>query len=128
MNLKKCLLTNNAFYKVAQKHTVKGIVARSTGANNPYISRYVQPDDGLLGKNKYNNSWNQGKPDGRSVCVHAFIDKLADSSASTYQTLPWDIAGWHSGADAAAKAKRTISRATTQTFSNMSDLKFARTV
>lgn len=70
----------------------------STGANNPFLSRYVGPDDGNLGVNKYNNHWNQPKPDGRSVCVHAFIGYLKDKvGIATYQTLPWDHVGWHSG-------------------------------
>ena len=65
----------------------------STGANNPWLKRYVGPDDGLLGKNQYNNHWNQ--PMDREVCVHAFIGKLADGTVATYQTLPWDYRGWH---------------------------------
>jgi N-acetyl-anhydromuramyl-L-alanine amidase AmpD len=81
MKLRKLLLTN-------------------TGANNPWLKRYVGPDDGLLGKNQYNNHWNQNKPGGRQVCVHAFIGKLADGSIATYQTLPWNHRGWHAGGDA----------------------------
>ena len=72
-------------------------MVHSTGANNPYLKRYVGPDDGLLGKNQYNNHWNQDKPDGRQVCVHGFIGKLADGSIATYQTLPWNHRGWHAG-------------------------------
>ena len=72
-------------------------MVHSTGANNPFLKRYVGPDDGLLGKNQYNNHWNQDKPDGRQVCVHGFIGKLADGSIATYQTLPWNHRGWHAG-------------------------------
>ncbi|MGI6169236.1 MAG: N-acetylmuramoyl-L-alanine amidase, partial [Christensenellales bacterium] len=54
-------------------------------------------DDGLLGKNQYSNHWNQDKPDGRQVCVHGFIGKLADGTIATYQTLPWNHRGWHGG-------------------------------
>jgi len=61
------------------------------------LKRYVAPDDGLLGKNQYGNHWNQDKPDGRQVCVHAFIGKLEDGSIATYQTLPWNHRGWHAG-------------------------------
>lgn len=75
-------------------------MVHSTGANNPNLKRYVGPDDGLLGKNEYNNHWNQDKPGGRQVCVHAFIGKLADGSIATYQTLPWNHRGWHAGGDA----------------------------
>lgn len=105
-NLKKCLLTENACYKANRKHEVKGILVHSTGANNPNLCRYVQPDDGLLGKNKNNNSWNQATPDGRQVCVNAFIGKLANGSVATYQTLPWEIVGWHNGSGDETKAKR----------------------
>lgn len=91
---------NNACYKAGKTIKPKGIMVHSTGANNPWLKRYVGPDDGLLGKNQYNNHWNQDKPGGRQVCVHAFIGKLADGSIATYQTLPWNHRGWHAGGDA----------------------------
>lgn len=97
MNLKKLIFTQNACYKAGRTIDVKGIMVHSTGANNPNLRRYVGPDDGLLGKNQYNNHWNQDKPDGRQVCVHGFIGKLADGSIATYQTLPWNHRGWHGG-------------------------------
>jgi hypothetical protein len=97
MNLRKLIFTNNACYKAVRTITVKGIMVHSTGANNPNLKRYVGPDDGLLGKNEYNNHWNQDKPGGRQVCVHAFIGKLADGTIATYQTLPWNHRGWHAG-------------------------------
>ena len=97
MTLHKLILTENACYKAGKKITPKGIMVHSTGANNPRLSRYVGPDDGLLGPNKYDNHWNTAKPDGREVCVHAFIGKLADGTVATYQTLPWDHRGWHAG-------------------------------
>ncbi|WP_341876911.1 N-acetylmuramoyl-L-alanine amidase [Defluviitalea saccharophila] len=100
MKLYKLILTNNACYKAGKTITPKGIMVHSTGANNPWLKRYVGPDDGLLGKNQYNNHWNQDKPGGRQVCVHAFIGKLADGSIATYQTLPWNHRGWHAGGDA----------------------------
>ena len=97
MNLHKLLLTNNACYKAGKTITPRGIMVHSTGANNPNLKRYVGPDDGLLGKNQYNNHWNTDKPGGRQVCVHAFIGKLADGTIATYQTLPWNMRGWHCG-------------------------------
>ncbi|WP_265446284.1 N-acetylmuramoyl-L-alanine amidase [Acetivibrio straminisolvens] len=100
MKLYKLILTNNACYKAGKTIKPKGIMVHSTGANNPWLKRYVGPDDGLLGKNQYNNHWNQDKPGGRQVCVHAFIGKLADGSIATYQTLPWNHRGWHAGGDA----------------------------
>jgi N-acetyl-anhydromuramyl-L-alanine amidase AmpD len=95
MNLHKLIFTKNACYKAGKKITPKGIMVHSTGANNPDLKRYVGPDDGLLGKNKYNNHWNKAMV--RQVCAHAFIGKLADGSIATYQTLPWDHRGWHCG-------------------------------
>ncbi len=96
MNLRKQLATKNDCYKAGTKRkSTKGIFWHSTGANNPNLKRYVGPDDGLLGKNQYNNHWNQ--PMSRRVCVHAFIGKLADGSIATYQTLPWTMRGWHAG-------------------------------
>lgn len=92
MNLHKLLLTNNPCYKAGKKLNVKGVMVHSTGANNPNLKRYVGPDDGLLGKNQYGNHWNNSK---LRKCVHAFIGKLADGTIATYQTLPWDMRGWH---------------------------------
>jgi N-acetylmuramoyl-L-alanine amidase len=100
MNLHKLILSQNACYKAGRTIVPKGIMVHSTGSNNPYLKRYVGPNDGLLGKNQYNNHWNQYKPDGRQVCVHAFIGKLANGSIATYQTLPWNHRGWHAGGTA----------------------------
>jgi len=100
MNLKKLILTNNACFKAGRTIPPKGIMVHSTGANNPYLKRYVGPDDGLLGENQYNNHWNQHRPGGKQVCAHAFIGKLKNGTIATYQTLPWDHRGWHAGGEA----------------------------
>ena len=94
MNLHQLYLTRNDCYQAGKTHTVRGIMVHSTGANNPYIRRYVGPDDGILGENAHGNHWNRP---GLSACVHAFIGKVADGTIATYQTLPWEMAGWHSG-------------------------------
>lgn len=100
MNLHQLFLTENECYQRGTKITVKGIMVHSTGANNPKLSRYVGPDDGLLGKNPYGNHWNTYHPGGTQVCVHAFIGKLKDGTIATYQTLPWNHRGWHAGGSA----------------------------
>ena len=97
MNLHKLLLTKNECYQIGKTIAVKGLMLHSTGAPNTKLSRYVGPDDGLLGANQYGNHWNQFRPDGRQVCVHGFIGKLKDGSIATYQTLPWNMRGWHAG-------------------------------
>ena len=40
-----CMMTQSSCYKGTEKMTVKGILWHSTGANNPTLKRYVQPDD-----------------------------------------------------------------------------------
>jgi N-acetylmuramoyl-L-alanine amidase len=87
-------LTKNDCYKAGRKITPKGIMVHSTGANNPKLSRYIQPDDGILGKNPNQNDWNMG---GIDRCVHGFIGKDKNGKARIYQTLPWNHRGWHGG-------------------------------
>jgi N-acetylmuramoyl-L-alanine amidase len=86
--------TKNPCYISGRKIKPSGIVVHSTGANNPYLKRYVGPDDGILGQNQYNNHWNSAKAD---KCVHAWIGKAADGSVKVYQTLPWDYRCWGVG-------------------------------
>lgn len=95
MNLKQCLLTKNPCYKAAKIITPKGIVVHSTGVNNPNLKRYLGPDDGLIGKNTYNNHWNKS---GVEKCVHAFIGKDKNENVQIYQTLPFNYASWGVGA------------------------------
>ncbi len=106
MNLHKLYLVKNECYMAATPIVPAGIMVHSTGANNPRLSRYVGPDDGLLGANPYGNHWNQPRPDGRQICPHAFIGRLADGSIATYQVLPWTIRGWHSASGPAGSANR----------------------
>ena len=97
MNLHQLYLTENDCYKANRWITPKGVMVHSTGAENPNLKRYVGPDDGFLGVNQNNNDWNRS---GVGACVHAFIGLLADRSVATYQTLPWNMRGWHCGDDA----------------------------
>ena len=85
---------NNDCYKGAYKQQSCAIQVHSTGANNPNLCRYVQPDDGRLGKNKYGNDSNRS---GTTVCASAYIGKLEDGTVAVYQTLPWDYRCWLSG-------------------------------
>lgn len=83
MNLRKLILTENACYKAGKKITPKGIMVHSTGANNPYLRRYVGPDDGLLGVNQYNNHWNQDSP-----MENRFVSMLSLENLRMVQLLP----------------------------------------
>ena len=99
MNLHVQLATKNECYikNSGTKWTPKGIMVHSTGCNNPNLKRYVGPDDGLLGVNTNNNTWNNYRPGGQQICCHAFIGKLKDGSIATYQILPWTCKGWNNG-------------------------------
>lgn len=96
MEITQFFLTENPCYKAGRKIIPSGIVVHSTGANNPNLKRYIGPDDGVLGRNQYNNHWNRELKSGNK-CVHAFIGKVADGSVRVYQTLPWDMRCWGVG-------------------------------
>lgn len=85
----RCLMTQSTCYKGTRIMDVKGILWHSTGANNPSLKRYVQPDDNakdkeawitLLGKNTNNNDMNHIS---REMGVNAWIGKLADGTVTT---------------------------------------------
>lgn len=81
-------------YKQGTVQTPKGVQVHSTGANNPYLKRYVQPDDGRLG---YNPNGNDHNHPGGNVCANAYIGKLQDGTVAVYEALPWDYRCWLSG-------------------------------
>lgn len=100
-----CLQTQSKCYRGTKPMEVKGVLWHSTGANNPWLSRYVQPSDDApdraamlarIGTNKYDNDINH-KTD-RSMGVNAWIGRLADGSVATVQALPWNWSPWGCGA------------------------------
>lgn len=66
MELHQLFLTKNACYMAGTKMVPRGIMIHSTGADNPNLRRYVQPDDGLLGVHPYTNHWNVYHPGERT--------------------------------------------------------------
>lgn len=94
MEIKQLILTKNPCYKAGKKMVPTGIVVHSSGANNPCLSRYINPDDGILGANKYNNHWNSTSA---NKCVHAMIGRDKNGTIRIYQTLPWDYQPWGCG-------------------------------
>ena len=100
MDLRKCLLTKNECYIAGGKITPGGVMWHSTGANNPNLKRYIPNYDGKVGENAYGNHWDQYRPGGKQICVHAFIGKDASGKIATYQTLPFTMKGWHAGGSA----------------------------
>lgn len=93
MRLRQRFLTQNDCYQSGRTIDVRGVMVHSTGADNPWVSRYV-PGDNELGRNQLNNHWDRP---GLTKCVHAFIGKFADGEVGTVQTLPWNRRGWHGG-------------------------------
>ena len=101
-----CMMTQSTCYKGTGKMKPVGVLWHSTGANNPNLKRYVQPDDnasnrteliGLIGKNSYGNDWNHTKVQAGLNC---WVGKLADGTVTTIQTMPWDYRPWGCGSGA----------------------------
>ena len=96
MDIIQAHATKNLCYRAAKKMTPAGIVVHSTGANNPNLKRYVDCPD-LLGKNPYGNHWNNPKPEGRKVCVHAFIGYDKNQNLRVAEILPLNYCCWGVG-------------------------------
>ena len=99
----ECMMTQSTCYKGTSTMTVKGVLWHSTGANNPNLRRYVQPDDSaanraellaLLGTNGNRNDWNHIN---RQAGLNCWIGKLADGTVTTVQTMPWNYRPWGCG-------------------------------
>ena len=95
-----CMMTQSTCYQGTRTMTVKGILWHSTGANNPTLKRYVQPDDNakdkakwikLIGENKNKNDMNHID---REMGVNAWIGELADGTVTAIQVLPWNYRPW----------------------------------
>lgn len=108
-----CMQTQSTCYKGTRKMEVKGVLIHSTGANNPYIKRYVQPSDNdprkdellkLLGVNSNHNDWNHVE---RQAGLNCWVGKLADGTVTTVQTMPWDYRPWGCGAGSKGSCNNT---------------------
>jgi len=98
-----CMMTQSTCYKQTEKMDIKGVLWHSTGANNPWLKRYVQPDDNakdkdslikVIGKNTYGNDWNHTSVQAGLNC---WIGKLADGTVAAVQTMPWNYRPWGCG-------------------------------
>lgn len=99
-----CMQTQSTCYKGTRKMDVLGVLWHSTGCNNPWLKRYVQPSDNdpkkdellkLLGINSNHNDWNHVE---RQAGLNCWVGKLADGTVTTVQTMPWDYRPWGCGA------------------------------
>ena len=96
-------MTQSTWYRGTNKMTPVGVLWHSTGANNPTLKRYVQPDDNAsnkaellkkIGTNAYHNDWNHIQ---RYAGLNAWIGQLANGTVTTIQTGPWNYAPWGCG-------------------------------
>ena len=83
MDIIEAFATKNKCYQVATPLTAQGIMLHSIGT--------PQPNAAVMAQN-----FNQYRPNGQSVCVHAFVQR----DGTVYQTLPWTVQAWHCGGSA----------------------------
>ena len=96
LNIIKAHAVKNLCYIADKKMVPQGIVVHSTGANNPYLKRYVDSVD-EVGVNRNRNHWNTATPDGRKVCVHAFIGYDKNKQIKVAEILPLNVCCWGVG-------------------------------
>ena len=85
---------NPCYQKCGNRSKTTHLILHSTDADNPNLKRYVTPDDGYLGENKYKNGWNTADED---TLVHAVIGKNKNGFVEAYQIAPWGKLVWGCG-------------------------------
>ena len=83
MDIIEAFATKNKCYQAGAPLHPQGLMLHSIGC--------PQPNAAVLAR-----YYNQYQPGGQSVCVHAF----AQADGTVYQTLPWEMRGWHCGGSA----------------------------
>ena len=83
MNIIEAFATKNKCYQIGTPLKPQGIMLHSIGCPQPNASVMAQ-------------NYNQYRPNGQSVCVHAFVQR----DGTVYQTLPWTVQAWHCGGSA----------------------------
>ena len=83
MQIIPAFVTQNKCYQAGAPLTPQGIMLHSIGV--------PQPNAAVMAQN-----FNQYRPNGQSVCVHAFVQR----DGKVYQTLPWTVQAWHCGGSA----------------------------
>lgn len=80
MDIVEAFATKNKCYQAAIPMYPQGLMLHSIGTPQPsaaVLARY----------------FDQYQPGGQSVCVHPFVQ----ADGTVYQTLPWEMRGWHCG-------------------------------
>lgn len=80
MEIIEAFAAKNKCYQAGAALVPRGIMLHSIGTPQPSAAALARYFD-------------QYQPGGQSVCVHAF----AQADGTVYQTLPWEMRGWHCG-------------------------------
>lgn len=83
MEIIEAFAAKNKCYQVGALLRPQGLMLHSIGCPQPNASVMAQ-------------NFNQYRPNGQSVCVHAFVQR----DGTVYQTLPWTVQAWHCGGSA----------------------------
>lgn len=96
-----CLMTNSTQWAYHKTLKPEGIIIHSSGQNNPFLRRYVQPskkDENYsqllaeLGENRKHNDWNHIHT---SYNYHYWIGKNRNNDVISIQTFPLNIKTWN---------------------------------
>lgn len=83
IDIVEAFTAKNKCYQAGAPLRPQGLMLHSVGT--------PQPNAAVLAR-----YFDQYQPGGQSVCVHAFIQ----ADGTVYQTLPWEMRGWHCGGTA----------------------------
>ncbi len=83
MEIIEAFAAKNKCYQVGALLRPQGLMLHSIGCPQPNAAVMAQ-------------SYNVYRPNGQSVCVHAFVQR----DGTVYQTLPWTVQAWHCGGSA----------------------------
>ena len=83
MEIIEAFAAKNKCYQIGTPLKPRGLMLHSIGTPQPSAAALARYFD-------------QYQPGGQSVCVHAFTQ----ADGTVYQTLPWEMRGWHCGGSA----------------------------
>ena len=83
MEIVQAYATKNRCYQMATPLKPRGIMLHSIGTPQPNAAVTAQ-------------NYNTYRPNGQSVCVHAFVQR----DGAVYQIMPWTVQAWHCGGSA----------------------------
>lgn len=83
MEIIQAYATKNRCYQIGTPLKPRGIMLHSIGCPQPNAAVMAQ-------------SYNVYRPNGQSVCVHAFVQR----DGTVYQIMPWTVQAWHCGGSA----------------------------